>query len=227
MTLQFDHRPYLDSGWLMWSAKNTGQLAVQAGTSIGEWEMWDAADITRTAIPRTQVPAKEEILPGGVEWAQVWVQMAPEPGFSGRGKVVVQLGTDIADVEYDWMELAPDDSAATTPAAGAGTLVMDERPAQSSGALQWSVCNTGDLVIPAGTPIGEWEIIDTDNITSTIVTKQIVYSTDDLLPNDVAWTPRIDLAPLTPVPGWYTVVVQLGSDVATVDYLIADGRVVE
>ncbi|HEY7627119.1 MAG TPA: hypothetical protein VH761_08620 [Ilumatobacteraceae bacterium] len=226
MALEFDQRPYLDGGWLLWSVKNTGQLAVQTGTSIGEWEMWDASDITRTAIPSTQVPAKEEILPNGVEWAQVWVQMAPQPGFSGQGKIVVQVGTDIAEVAYDWMELSADEPV-ESPLGGAGSLMFDQRPAQSSGALQWSVCNAGDLVIRAGTPIGEWEIMDTDNITSTIVPKQIVYSTEDLLPNDVAWTPRIELAPLTPVPGWYTIVVQLGTDIASVDYLIADQQVVE
>jgi hypothetical protein len=64
-------------------------------------------------------------------------------------------------------------------------------------------------------------------VTSTIVPRQTVTATDDLLPNEVGWTPRIDLAPLTPVPGWYTIVVQLGTDIASVDYLMADGRVVE
>jgi hypothetical protein len=105
--------------------------------------------------------------------------------------------------------------------------VFDQRPAQSSGALQWSVRNGGELVARAGTPIGEWEIIDTDNVTSTIVSRQTVTAAADLLPNEVGWTPRIDLAPLTPVPGWYTIVVQLGTDIASVDYLMADGQVVE
>ena len=48
-----------------------------------------------------------------------------------------------------------------------------------------------------------------------------------VLPNEIGWTPRIELAPLTPVPGWYTIVVQLGEAIVGVDYLIADGRVVE
>lgn len=227
MALVFDQWPWLQDGWLTWSAKNDGSTAVAAGTPIGEWEMWDADDITRTVIPREVVPAKEAIAPGDAGWAQIWVQMAPEPGFSGRGKLVIQLGTDITDVEYDWTALSADASAWTIPAAGAATLVFDQSPAHSSGALQWSVCNTGELVVRAGTPIGEYEIIDTDNITSTIVPRQVVLSTDDLLPNEVGWTPRIELAPLTPVQGWYTIVVQLGEAIVSVDYLIADGRVVE
>lgn len=227
MALVFDQWPWLDAGWLTWSVKNDGTSPVAAGTSIGEWEMWDASDITRTVIPREVVPAKEVIEPGEVGWAQVWVQMAPEPGFSGQGKVVIQVGTDIADVAYDWTALSADASASTTPSAGAGTLVFSQSPAHSSGALQWSVCNTGDLVIRAGTPIGEYEIVDHDNITSTIVQRQVVQAADDLLPNEIGWTPRIELAPLTPVPGWYTIVVQLGEAIVSVDYLMADGRVVE
>ena len=227
MALVFDQRPWLNQGWLTWSAKNDGNLAINVGTSIGEGEMWDAEDITRTVIPRKVVPAEEVILPGGTELAQVWVQMAPEPGFSGHGKLVVQLGTDIADVEYDWRALPADASAVKVPASGAATLVFDQRPAQSSGALQWSVCNTGDLVVRAGTPIGEWEIWDADNLTSTIVPRQVVTATDDLLPNAVGWSPRIDLAPLTPVQGWYKIVVELGVDIVSIDYLMADGRVVE
>lgn len=227
MAVAFDQWPWLENGWLTWSAKNDGTSVVAAGDSIGEWEMWDSADITRTVIPRQQVPAKEAIDPGGVGWAQVWVQMAPEPGFSGEGKLVIQVGTDIADVEYDWTVLAADASASTAPAAGARTLVFSQSPVHSSGALQWSVCNTGELVVRAGTPIGEWEIVDTDNITSTIVQRQVVLAADDLLPNEIGWTPRIELAPLTPIPGWYTIVVQLGEAIVSVDYLIADRRVVE
>jgi hypothetical protein len=227
MALVFDQRPWLNQGWLTWSAKNNGNLAVNVGTSIGEWEMWDAADITNTVIPRTIVPAQDAILPGGTELAQVWVQMAPAPGFSGRGKLVVQLGTDIAEVEYDWLTLPANATAGKAPTAGPGSLVFDQRPAQSSGALQWSARNAGELVIRAGTPIGEWEIWDPDNLTSTIVQRQVVTATDDLFPNEVAWTPRIDLAPLTPAHGWYQIVVQLGTDIANVDYLMADGKVVE
>ena len=116
--LAFDQWPWIDNGWLTWSARNDGSVSLPAGTSIGEWEMWDAADITRTVIPRETVPATESIEPGEVGWAQVWVQMAPEPGFSGQGKLVVQVGTDIADVEYDWTALSADASASTVPAAG-------------------------------------------------------------------------------------------------------------
>lgn len=227
MALVFDQWPWLDDGWLTWSVKNDGASPVAAGTAIGEWEMWDASDITRTVIPREVVPAKEVIDPGEVGWAQVWVQMAPEPGFSGQGKLVIQVGTDISDVAYDWTALSADASASTTPLAGAGTLVFSQSPAHSSGALQWSVCNTGDLMIRAGTPIGEYEVVDHDNITSTIVQRQIVVAADDLLPNEIGWTPRIELAPLTPVPGWYTIVVQLGEAIVSVDYLMADGRVVD
>ena len=200
---------------------------VPAGTDIGEWEMWDATDITRTVIPRATVQAPADIEPGEVGWAQVWVQMAPEPGFSGQGKLVIQLGSDITDVAYDWTSLSPDASASPTDTAGAGSLVFDQQPAHSSGQLQWSVRNGGQLVVRAGTPIGEWEIVDTDNITSTIVQRQVVTATDDLMPNDVGWTPRIDLAPLTPRPGWYTIVVQLGQAITSIDYLIDDGKVVE
>lgn len=227
MALVFDQWPWLDGGWLTWSVKNDGASPVAAGTPIGEWEMWDASDITRTVIPREVVPAKEIIDPGEVGWAQVWVQMAPEPGFSGQGKLVIQVGSDISDVAYDWTALSADASASTTLMTGAGTLVFSQSPAHSSGALQWSVCNTGHLVIRAGTPIGEYEIVDHDNITSTIVQRQVVLAADDLLPNEIGWTPRIDLAPLTPVPGWYTIVVQLGEAIVSVDYLMADGRVVE
>lgn len=227
MGLAFDQWPWIDNGWLTWSARNDGTAPVPAGTSIGEWEMWDATDITRTVIPRETVPAKESIEPGEVGWAQVWVQMAPEPGFSGQGKLVVQVGTDIADVEYDWTALSADASASTVPAAGAATLVFDQQPTHSSGALQWSVRNTGELVVRAGTPIGEFEIVDTDKITTTIVQRQVVSADADLLPNEVGWTPRIELAPLTPVQGWYTVVVQLGAAIVSVDYLMADGQVVE
>jgi hypothetical protein len=227
MAMVFDQWPWLQDGWLTWSARNDGPSPVPAGTAIGEWEMWDSSDITRTVIPRETVEAKEEIPPGEVGWAQVWVQMAPEPGFSGQGKLVIQLGTDIAEVEYDWTALSASASAATTPSAGPETLVFDQSPAQSSGQLQWSVRNSGELVVRAGTPIGEWEIVDTDNITSTIVQRQVVYSTDDLLPNEIGWTPRFELAPLTTVDGWYTIVVQLGAVIVSVDYLMANGRVVE
>jgi hypothetical protein len=227
MALVLDQWPWLDGGWLTWSVKNDGTSPVAAGTPIGEWEMWDASDITRTVIPREVVPAKEVIDPGEVGWAQVWVQMAPEPGFSGQGKLVIQVGTDISDVAYDWTALSGDASASTTASAGQGALVFSQSPAQSSGALQWSVCNTGDLVIRAGTPIGEFEIVDHDNITSTIVQRQVVQAADDLLPNEIGWTPRIELAPLTPVQGWYTIVVQLGEAIVSVDYLVADGHVVE
>ena len=226
MALAFDQRPGMNQGWLTWSVKNDGNLAIPAGTSIGEWEMWDADDITRTVIPRTVVPAKDVIYPGDTEVAQAWVQIAPDPAFSGRGKIVVQLGTDIAEVEYDWMAI-PGNAPVKAHTSGAAALVFDQRPAQSSGALQWSVCNTGDLDLQAGTPIGEWEIWDADNLTSTIVSRQVVKSTGDLLPNAVAWSPRIDLAPLTPVQGWYKIVVQLGVDIESIDYLMADGRVVE
>jgi hypothetical protein len=228
MTMLFEQWPYLDGGWLRWSAKNHAQLAEQTGTFIGEWEMWDADDITATVIPRQQVFSQAEILPGAEEWAAVWVQMAPSAGFSGRGKLIVQLGTDLADVAYDWTALSPSASAAPTQHAGVATLMFDQRPAQSSGQLQWSAKNTGELALQVGTPIGEWEIVDTDNITTTIVQRQVVYATEEILPNAVAWTPRIDLAPLTSVQGWYTIVVQLGTDIASVDYLIGtDGRVVE
>lgn len=228
MTMLFEHWPYLDGGWLMWSAKNHAQLAVLPGTPIGEWEMWDADDITTTVIPRQQVYSQAEVLPGAEEWAQVWVQMAPSAGFSGRGKLIVQLGTDLADVPYDWTELSPSASASSTPHAGAAALVFDQRPAQGSGQLQWSARNAGELALQVGTPIGEWEIVDTDNITTTIVQRQVVTATEEILPNGIAWTPRIDLAALTSVQGWYTIVVQLGTDIASVDYLIGtDGRVVE
>lgn len=227
MALFFDQWPWLDNGWLTWSARNDGSGPLPAGASIGEWEMWDAADITRTVIPRAKVPATESIEPGEAGWAQVWVQTAPEPGFSGQGKLIVQVGTDIADVEYDWTALSADAKASTIPAAGAATLVFDQQPAHSSGALQWSVRNTGELVIRAGTPIGEFEIVDTDNITSTIMQRQVVSADADLLPNEVGWTPRFELAPLTPVQGWYTVVVLLGAAIVSVDYLMADGQVVE
>jgi len=92
----------------------------------------------------------------------VWVQMAPEPGFSGQGKLVIQLGTDISDVAYDWTSLPADASASHIAAGGAETLVFDQQPAHSSGELQWSVRNGGELVVREGTPIGEWEIVDTD-----------------------------------------------------------------
>ena len=114
MALVFDQWPYLQDGWLTWSAKNDGTSAVPAGTAIGEWEMWDSADITRTVIPREVVAAKEAIEPGDVGWAQVWVQMAPEPGFSGQGKLVIQLGTDITDVAYDWTSMSADASESPT-----------------------------------------------------------------------------------------------------------------
>jgi hypothetical protein len=227
MALVFDQKPWLQDGWLTWSVKDNGGASIAAGTAIGEWEMWDAADITRTVIPRETVTAKEDVAGDDVAWAQVWVQMAPEPGFSGQGKLVIQVGTDIADVEYDWTALSADASAFTSPAAGAETLVFAEAPAHSSGALQWCVRNTGELVVRAGTPIGEFEIVDTDNLTSTIVQRQVVEASSDLLPDEVGWTPRIELAPLTPAPGWFTIVVQLGTEIVSVDYLMADGRVVE
>jgi hypothetical protein len=227
MAMVLDQRPWLQGGWLTWSARNDGPSRVPAGTAIGEWEMWDASDITRTVIPRETAQAAEEIAVGEVGWAQVWVQMAPEPGFSGQGKLVIQLGSDIAEVEYDWTALSASTSASTTPSAGPETLVFDQPPAQSSGALQWSVRNGGELIVRAGTPIGEWEIVDTDNLTSTIVQRQVVYSSDDLLPNEVGWTPRIEFASLTTAEGWYTIVVQLGAAIVSVDYLMANGQVVE
>ena len=120
MALVFDQWPYLQDGWLTWSAKNGSTSALPAGTPIGEWEMWDSTDITRTVIPRETVAAKEAIHPGEIGWAQVWVQMAPEPGFNGEGKLVIQLGTDIADVAYDWTSLSARSSWSVKPRPASG-----------------------------------------------------------------------------------------------------------
>ena len=104
----------------------------------------------------------------------------------------------------------------------------DSRPPIVAGRCNAPLRNGGRLVDRTGTPgPAEREIVDTENITSTIVQRQVVSATDDLLPNEVGWTPRIDLAPLTPVDGWYTIIVQLGSEIVSLDYLMSAGQVVE
>ena len=161
------------------------------------------SDITRTVIPRETVAAKEEIQPGDVGWAQVWVQMAPEPGFSGHGK----LGDPTRHrhhrrrVRLD-RRCPPMRRRRRRPSGGPETL----RVRSTTRAQQWRIAVVGAQLRRARRACRHPDRRVARSSTRTTSRRrssqrQVVTATDDLLPNEIGWTPRIELAPLTPGAG--------------------------
>lgn len=191
------------------------------GTPIGEWEIWDAGNILTQLWPRETVYATTALPAKGVQWIRVTFQVSPPSGDT-RLKAVVQSGQAIDDVEFDWA----DPLATPAPTPPAGPLVFARRPYLTGGALRWSVRNTGKTTLKAGTPVGEWELWDGDDITVNLGSKTVVTATADIPPNGVHEIQPVPLAPLSRVEGRYKVVVSLDNDIADVDYTIRRGAVV-
>jgi hypothetical protein len=95
--LEFDQAPSVDSnGWVIWSVKNTGSGTVPAGTSGGDYEMYDSSN---TTIPGGSIPTASD-LAAGASSGSLGANLVMSTPNDGDYQVSVSLGGQIYYLDY-------------------------------------------------------------------------------------------------------------------------------
>jgi peptidoglycan hydrolase-like protein with peptidoglycan-binding domain len=100
--LVFDPPPVVSGIGMEWTVCNVGQTTVAAFTTLGEYEIWDRTDITRTVWPKQTFTTLNDIKPGGREPFFIDLENITLGGLGdGQYKAVVTLGTEIEELDFD------------------------------------------------------------------------------------------------------------------------------
>ena len=100
--LVFDPAPAVSGIGMEWTVSNVGAGTVAAFTVLGEYEIWDRTNITKTVWPKQTFATLNDIKPGGHEPFFIDLENATLGGFGdGQYKAVVEMGSEIKELDFD------------------------------------------------------------------------------------------------------------------------------
>jgi peptidoglycan hydrolase-like protein with peptidoglycan-binding domain len=102
VVLVFDPPPAVSGIGMEWMVRNAGGGTVAAFTTLGEYEVWDRTDITKTVWPKQTFSTLNDIKPNGREPFFIDLENATLGGFGdGQYKAVVEVGSEIKELDFD------------------------------------------------------------------------------------------------------------------------------
>jgi peptidoglycan hydrolase-like protein with peptidoglycan-binding domain len=99
LVLEFATDPAIDGIGMGWTVRNAGGSAVAPYTVLGDYEVWDRDDLTRTVAQRQTFSNLNKIPVSGTE--QFFIDLESITPADGHYKAVVQLGTEVRELDYD------------------------------------------------------------------------------------------------------------------------------
>jgi peptidoglycan hydrolase-like protein with peptidoglycan-binding domain len=97
--LEFATNPQVSGIGMEWTVTNVGSGSVPEFTRLGDYEVWDRNDITVTVARSNTFNTLHEIAPGGTE--PFFIDLESITPGDGRYKAVVQMGTEIRELDFD------------------------------------------------------------------------------------------------------------------------------